>query len=275
MDQIAVEAAPESVSDFLERLDSLSEALPKRLQQCASFTRRHLHLIAVSTVSDMARASGVAPSAYMRFCQALGFSGYSEFQALFRAQYADFRPDYESRLAGLHDTGAVGPDRLLADFAEAGHKSLLSLGNTVHSQDFEAVAQGLAAARVVHLLGYRRAFAVVSNMAYLMQNLGIPVVLHGGVGLLGSPIAAQPGDAMFAVTFAPFSRETLDQAQACAARGVPLFALSDTEDCPLADTARHMLLARESEVGGFRSLTASIALTSALSVAVSAARQRG
>ena len=74
-EQVAAEVVPANVSELLEKLDGISGALPNRLRQCAEFTRRHLHLIAVSTVSDMAKASGVAPSVYMRFCQALGFSG--------------------------------------------------------------------------------------------------------------------------------------------------------------------------------------------------------
>ncbi|MEM8732537.1 MAG: MurR/RpiR family transcriptional regulator, partial [Pseudomonadota bacterium] len=73
-EQMHVSGAPSDITSFLERLDASSEAMPKRLKQCAAFTRRHLHLIAVSTVSEMAKACEVAPSVYMRFCQALGFS---------------------------------------------------------------------------------------------------------------------------------------------------------------------------------------------------------
>ncbi|MBD3626039.1 MAG: MurR/RpiR family transcriptional regulator, partial [Rhodobacteraceae bacterium] len=100
-------AAPKNVSELLGRLDADTDKLPKRLRQCAKFTRAHLHLIAVSTVAEMAEASGVAASAYMRFCQALGFRGYFEMQALFRTQFTAFRTGYEARLAAV-DTGGDG-----------------------------------------------------------------------------------------------------------------------------------------------------------------------
>ncbi|MHA3978820.1 MurR/RpiR family transcriptional regulator [Halovulum sp. GXIMD14794] len=266
--------APGSVSELLEKLDGMAATLPNRLKQCAEFTRRHLHLIAVSTVSDMAKASGVAPSVYMRFCQALGFTGYSEMQALFRARFAEFRPDYDERLANLQQEGAVGTGRLLADFAESGHKSLMSLANTVTNDRLDRIARGLASARVVHLVGLRRAFAVVSNMAYLFDKLGVPASLHSGSGMLVSGGSIMPGDVVFAVTFSPFSEETIRLAGSAAKRGVTVYGLTDSGSCPMAEYATEMLIAREDEVGGFRALTGAITLTTTLAVAVRALRQQ-
>ncbi|SDF27393.1 transcriptional regulator, RpiR family [Salipiger thiooxidans] len=263
--------APTSVTELLERLDAETEKLPKRLRQCATFTRGHLHLIAVSTVAEMAEASGVAASAYMRFCQALGFRGYSEMQALFRTQFTEFRPGYEARLAAV-DAGGEGIGRLLVDFAESGHKSLLSLANTVTSGTLESTAQGLSRARIIHLVGLRRAFAVASSMSYLFGKMGVASVLHGGSGLLDGSAVIQPGDAVFAITYAPFSPETLSLASEAAERGVPVFGLTDTVECPLADFAQELLVAREDEVGALRALNASITLTTTLAVAVGALR---
>lgn len=271
-DQTSPSQAPGSVTELLERLDASMDGFPKRLKQCAVFTRRHLHLIAVSTVSDMAHACEVAPSVYMRFCQALGFSGYSEMQALFRARYTDLRPDYEMRLASLRAEGALGTSRLLADFAEAGQKSLLSLGNTVTHDAADRVARGMAEARIIHLVGLRRAFSVVSNMAYILDQLGVPAALHFGAGMLNSGQTILPGDVLFAVTYAPFSEETVRLARQVSERGIPVFGLTDSEQCPLSDFASELLLAREDEVGGFRAPNASIALTTALAVAVKALR---
>ncbi len=265
---------PQSVTELLERLDTSADNLPKRLRQCAAFTRRHLHLIAVSTVAEMAEASGVAPSAYMRFCQALGFTGYSEMQALFRTQFTEFRPGYEARLATV-DAGKAGIGRLLADFSETGHKSLLSLANTVTSDALQRTSQGLAGARIVHVVGLRRAFAVASSISYLFGKMDVASVLHGGSGLLDSSAAIQTGDAVLAITYAPFSPETLSLASVAADRGVPVYGLTDSSDCPLSSFAAELLVAREDEIGALRALNASITLTTVLAVAVGALRERG
>lgn len=266
-------SAPGSVSELLQRLDRTVDDMPRRLKQCAEFSRRHTHLIAVSTVSEMAEACGVAPSVYMRFCQALGFSGYSEMQSLFRARYTEFRPGYEERLANLSEEGGIGTGRLLADFAEAGHKSLISLSNSVTSDGLERIARGMASARVVHLVGLRRAFAVVSNMAYLFDKLGVPANLHYGAGMLSAAGAIFPEDVLFAVSFSPFSEETVRLAEGVAERGVKVYGFTDSRRCPFADVAEEMLVAREDEVAGFRALTAALTLTTTLVVAIGALRQ--
>lgn len=271
-DQNSALVAPESVTDVIERLDAVMEDLPKRLKQCASLTRRHLHLIGVSTVSEMAKACDVAPSVYMRFCQALGFSGYSEMQSLFRERFTEFRPDDDTRLATLRAEGAVGTGRLLADFAEAGHKSLMGIANTVTNDGLDRIARDMARARVVHLVGLRRAFSVVSSMAYTFNQLGVPAQLHYGAGMLHAAPSIFEGDVLFAVTYAPFSDETVKLAEATAKRGIPVHCLTDSEHCPIAEFVPELLLVQEDEIGGVKALNASVTLATALAVAVKALR---
>ena len=73
--------------------------MPKRLRQCADFIARNPDRVAVSTVAELAAAAEVQPSAMMRFCQELGFSGFSQMQRLFRDEYSRKWPDYATRLA--------------------------------------------------------------------------------------------------------------------------------------------------------------------------------
>lgn len=81
-------AAPATVKEFEERLVEVAPKLPKRLRQCADYVAANTDRIAVSTVAEMAEAAGVQPSAFMRFCQILGFSGFSEMQRLFKESYS-------------------------------------------------------------------------------------------------------------------------------------------------------------------------------------------
>ncbi len=88
MEVAAPLAAPTSVEEFRERLTALLDDLPKRLRQCAEHIAAHTDRIAVSTVAELAAGADVPPSALMRFCQIMGFSGFSEMQKLFREAYA-------------------------------------------------------------------------------------------------------------------------------------------------------------------------------------------
>ena len=79
--------SPASVEDFRNQLIAISDTLPKRLRQCADYLALNADKIAVSTVAELAQGAGVQPSALMRLCQLMGFSGFSDLQKIFRQDY--------------------------------------------------------------------------------------------------------------------------------------------------------------------------------------------
>ena len=78
------DTAPASIEEFRERLSQITDDLPRRLRQCADHIAANTDRIAVSTVAELAAGADVPPSALMRFCQIMGFSGFSGMQKLFR-----------------------------------------------------------------------------------------------------------------------------------------------------------------------------------------------
>lgn len=178
-------------------------------------------------MAELAAAADVPPSALMRFCQILGYSGFSEMQKLFREAYAPGFPDYATRLKNLKDGGSGTPSALLAEFIEAGRLSLEALAQ---SADEAALAQAvtvLAGAEMVHVIGLRRAFPVATYLTYIFEKMSVPAMLHDGVGKLDHRHALRTGDAVLAITFAPYSEETIALAQDARDRGLPVVALQD------------------------------------------------
>lgn len=264
--------APTTVEEFRDRLSALSDSLPRRMRQCADFVAANADRIAVSTVAELAAGAEVPPSALMRFCQIMGFSGFSEMQKLFRDAYTPGWPDYSTRLRNLKDNGAGSPAALLAEFVEAGRLSLEALAKSVDEAALEAAVARLAKAETVHIVGLRRAFPVASYLAYVFEKMSVPAMLHDGVGKLDHRFALRPGDALLAITFAPYSEETLTLAQDARARGLPVVAMTDHLTSPLARLADAVVAVPEVDFGAFRSLSATIAMALALAVAVGSAR---
>lgn len=264
--------APTTVEEFRDRLSALSDSLPRRMRQCADFVAANADRIAVSTVAELAAGAEVPPSALMRFCQIMGFSGFSEMQKLFRDAYTPGWPDYSTRLRNLKDNGAGSPAALLAEFVEAGRLSLEALAKSVDEAALEAAVARLAKAETVHVVGLRRAFPVASYLAYVFEKMSVPAMLHDGVGKLDHRFALRPGDALLAITFAPYSEETLTLAQDARARGLPVVAMTDHLTSPLARLADAVVAVPEVDFGAFRSLSATIAMALALAVAVGSAR---
>ncbi|MFN3282267.1 MAG: MurR/RpiR family transcriptional regulator [Tabrizicola sp.] len=265
--------APQSVEAFRDRLMGLSGQLPRRLQQCADHIARHMDTIALSTVAQVAQGAGVPPSAVMRFCQIMGFSGYAEMQRLFREALSRAAPDYATRLAKLKAGGAGRPATLVAEFVDAGRLSMEALARDLDESALNQAVDTLSQARTIHLAGFRRSFPVASYLAYVFDKLGIPAVLHDGVAGLGQRASLLPGDALIAITFAPWSEETLALATLARDRGLPVVALTDPPGTQVSVVADTVLTVAEIDFGAFRSLSAVIALALSLAVAVAARRE--
>ena len=262
---------PGSVDELRARITEIGATLPKRLQQAAEYVLNNPEKIAVSTVAELSDQAGVAPSAFMRFCQTLGFSGFSSMQKLYRDAYAQSWPDYATRLERLRERGG-GPAQLLGHFIEAGHKSLASLSETVDLSALDRAVDLLVKAATIHVVGLRRSYPAASYLAYVFEKMEIPVMLHNGVGGVAHRHAIRPGDAVIAVTFLPYSPETIELARYGAGRGIPVVGITDGAESPILEVSREVLTVREIDVGAFRPLAATLSLATTLAVAVGTAK---
>lgn len=228
--------APASIKEFEARLLEVADRLPKRLKQCADYVAANQDRIAVSTVAEMAEGAGVQSSAFMRFCQILGFSGFSEMQRLFRETYAGGWPDYSTRLLHLRETAAGRAPALLAEFAEAGRTSLEGLLKTIEPEALEKAVELLASANTIHIIGIRRAFPVASYLAYALEKMAVPAMLHSAVGKLENAAGFDlvKGFAVGRTIFAEAARKwlsgTIDDAQAIAEMAARYQSLCDVWD---------------------------------------------
>ena len=266
--------APRSVEDFMSLLALQQETMPKRLRQCAQFISENPERVAVSTVSKLAEGASVRPSAFMRFCQAMGFSGFSEMQRLFRESYSQSWPDYETRLANLRNGHSDSPSVLLAEFIEAGRLSLERLAKSVDETVLNEVIEILTHAPVIHLVGFRRAFPVIAYLAYAFEKMGIPAMMHDGVGKLNASSSIRKGDSVIAVTFSPYTPETIDLVSQAIEKGADVIAITDAMAGPVHRLGAKSLLVSEMDVGAFRALSATQSLAITLAVAVGAARRK-
>ena len=92
------DALPRNLGALHDLIARRRDQLPRRLVQAAEFALAHPQDVAFGTIAEIARAAQVQPSALVRFAQALGYAGFSDQQAVFRAHARE-------RWPGLPGTG--------------------------------------------------------------------------------------------------------------------------------------------------------------------------
>lgn len=278
-EQDDVPAAPRDYDALRALLIERKPAMPKRLAQVAAFAVDRPDDVTFGTVAVIAEQAGVQPSTLVRFAQSLGYQGFSELQDVFRARLRERWPDYDERLEVLRRRAGEtqGAHALFGDFVDTAVASLLRLRNTLSPATMDEAARAMARARVIYLIGQRRAFPVSAYMAYALSKLGMAAVLVDNLASLGpeQALAATSDDLVVAISFTPYTALTVDVANAAAARGVPVLAVTDSPFSPLIQPARTVIEVAEADLGAFRSLSGTLCLAMALCVAAAEIRRKG
>ena len=275
---------PRDFKSLRELIVAKRSMLPKRLLQVADFAVDHPQEIAFARVADLATQAGVQPSTFVRFAQTLGYSGFSDLQAVFRAHARQRWPDYRERLDTLAEAAVEGapagsaadPLRMLHGFVHASRVSLDHLEQTIEAEALGQAVDILSNARSLCLAGTRRVYPVVAYLLYALRRLGLRAELLDNAGgnaerqaeLLG------PGDVVLAISFTPYAAETVGLATIAARRGADIVAITDSPFSPLIPVAGCWLEVAETDHAGFRALSATFALATMLAVSVAERRAR-
>ncbi len=260
-------------STIIERKASM----PKRLAQVAAFALGNPDEIAFGTTASIAAASDVQPSTLVRLAHHLGYEGFSDLQSIFRERLRDRTLSYEERLVTLEQSGGDDEDAtLLSGFISAASQSVNRLAATVQTDTFAKAVDILAAAETIYLIAKRRSYPLTAHMTYAFSKLNIRHQIVASPNGVDPEMVqfATPRDAAIAASFSPYAADSLTQSQELADRGVPVIAITDSAFSPLAACATHWFEVAEADFGGFRSLSASMALTMALPVAIAERRRK-
>lgn len=251
--------------------------MPKRLAQVAAFALGNPDEIAFGTTASIAAASDVQPSTLVRLAHHLGYGGFSDLQSIFRERLRDRTLSYEERLVTLEQSSGDDEDaNLLSGFIAAANQSVNRLAATVQSDTFTKAVNILAGAETIYLIAKRRSYPLTAHMTYAFSKLNIRHQIVASPNGVDPEMVqfATPRDAAIAASFSPYAADSLSQSQELADRGVPVIAITDSAFSPLAACATHWFEVAEADFAGFRSLSASMALTMALPVAVAERRRK-
>ncbi|MBX4911774.1 MurR/RpiR family transcriptional regulator [Rhizobium bangladeshense] len=251
--------------------------MPKRLAQVAAFALGNPDEIAFGTTASIAAASDVQPSTLVRLAHHLGYGGFSDLQSIFRERLRDRTLSYEERLVTLEQTSGDDEDaNLLSGFIAAASQSVNRLAATVQSDTFTKAVNLLAGADTIYLIAKRRSYPLTAHMTYAFSKLNIRHQIVASPNGVDPEMVqfATPRDAAIAASFSPYAADSLSQSQELADRGVPVIAITDSAFSPLAACATHWFEVAEADFAGFRSLSASMALTMALPVAIAERRRK-
>ena len=150
-------SAPTSVAEFEKKISAIKDGLPKTLARLCQFYSAQRRCNGLSDRCSGLSGIRIAPSAFIRFAQALGMQGYSDLQQLFRHQATQQRPPYRYRINTLRQRGETETDLLFVDFCDSSIASIERLMSKMDPQSIEDATEIICSMPEMHVVGQKRA----------------------------------------------------------------------------------------------------------------------
>ncbi len=227
----------EQESDFRDLVVRHADGLPPQQRAIADYLLEHLQTVPFLSVPELAQRIGVSEATVVRFAQRIGYGGFSELKM-------DLVELLQDRLGGLDELDRREPDD---DVLEA--VAALEAGNirrTVDAVDrsvFTAVADAIFRAEHTFTFGMGVSAHLAELAAYTLIQIGIRATALST--RYSSPceqlVALRPSDLLVALSFPPYSRQTLEMLDEARDLGAATVVVCDRLTAPAATRARWAL----------------------------------
>ncbi|MBR2509285.1 MAG: MurR/RpiR family transcriptional regulator [Lentisphaeria bacterium] len=218
-------------------------------------------------VSDVAAACNCDNAQIIRFCQKLGFKGFSDMK---RAISHDLIP-----LQTQVDTASVnkgsGFGRLLEDFRK---DYLQTINDTIAMCDekiIQQIVEKIKKARKIMLCGLGASGIVCEDLQMKLVHMGYPAFYHSKptMNKMMSSLM-EKNDLMIVVSFRGENTEILNYIQVAKNNGCPVAAICNYSQSPVAESADMVLLTSANEddfrIGAMTSRLSQLMVVDILSV---------
>ncbi|GAB2887260.1 MurR/RpiR family transcriptional regulator [Paralcaligenes sp. KSB-10] len=219
--------------------------------------------VPIASMRKIAGQAGVQPATLVRLAQHLGFEGWEPLKEVFVQSFRQTPKLYTMQARKV--VRSKNP-RTMVGKTLASQARNLALLDELNGERLPGAVDLLLKARRVHVAGFRSCFAPAFAFHYLYRLFRPSVLmLRGDAGTLEMEVRAlDAADAVVVISFAPYSQEALQVAQAAHKAGCKVLAICDSVLAPMAHEADGVLLFSTETPSFFPSVAAAQALIEVL-----------
>lgn len=190
------------------------------------------------SAAALARQSGTASSAVIRFCRSLGYEGFSTFKMQLAVALSRQTPSSYMAGAAKGDSSSTVLDKIFA----ANIKALQDTAARIDRQTFSRVVELLCQARSIHIYGVGTSAGMVGELQHRFMLLGLRS--QGFTDIAAMPLSTMnlgDGDVAIGISHSGRTSATVEALELSRAAGAQTVCLTSYAVSPLTAASDHVL----------------------------------
>lgn len=192
--------------DELCNIRSTSENMPKSYQKIMEYLKEHTSDFDSLSITQLARKIKVDPANITRFCQSLGFSGFSDFKFSMKHNITSTAVSHTSTFLKEDSTAET-----LRKVQIAYQQLIGEVFDLLDSNSIERAAQKIFQAGIVHIYSQDGNMMAAQFAQFIFWQIGIRSYIFSDVNLaLTSAAHLKRGDVALGIAFSGDAKMTVD-----------------------------------------------------------------
>ncbi len=231
-------------NELKEKIRDHYNKLSKNLQLVADFFVENFDKIPFLSVQEIAEQSGASVASVVRFAQKIGYSGFTEIRNAV-AENLQKQLKTEDRFPLIKESEKDEED-ILTSVANQDIQNINETFKIIGREDFKQAVDLIFDSRQVYTAGLGISFLLSRILAYQLQQVGVKsmAMQHDTSPFLEQSLLFDEGDCLVALSFPPYSRETIDLVKQARQKGIKVVAITDKPAAPATFHADVSLLVK-------------------------------
>lgn len=254
------------MNDLLRRISDFCKDTKGSRLTVGRFFLSNLESVAIMTLEDISRQTGVSPSTVTRTASEIGFEGYHDFRRMVRDMVRrGMAPADRFKSTNLPNVTLGYKESLRVD-----QENLSRVLTMNGDQAIEEAIGVLCEVPRVFLAGSRSSYGSVSFLSFILAQIraGVHMIREDEGRIAEQIMDLGAGDLLVAITLPRYSKLLVDLAEEGVARGCEILSVSDSPASPIAHLARVSLYVPYESFCFFNSCVCASALFNALATGV-------
>lgn len=220
---------------------SLNEFTPRQ-RVFAEFVLQNPENLAFLSISDLAREAGVSEATIVRFCNVLGYDGYTQLsrkaQAAIQATLNSagrFRLVHRLRKKSVKKAPVSAFERVVSQELE----NLINLSKGIKTSEFYRCVEIMADADRICVIGSLSSTSLATHFGYMLSKILPQVDVIHGHGIMASAVCKRltSKSLVFLITFPRYPKETVELGRFAAEKRAQIVAITNSHVSPVVPLA--------------------------------------